>query len=137
MKIFDFNNPRHIEILREELRRAKRIIKETRLTEGLPNNADLYYRGIINLLRDKQNRFVNTAEVSAWLCQEIGGSDDDLKTLADELYEYAKENPTRMMQLSLELQKQLKLNNPTTSVKVSDNPYDMPGGRPNKGWTGD
>ena len=28
MKIFDFNNPRHIQILREEVTRAKRILRE-------------------------------------------------------------------------------------------------------------
>ena len=127
MKLFDFNNPRHIEILREELSRAKRIIKEhrkTSLTEGLPNNADLYYRGIINTLRDKENRYANTAEVQSWLCNEIGASDDDLKTLAEELYEYAKQNPTAMMELRIETMKRLKERNSSSGVSASVNPYD-------------
>lgn len=140
MKLFDFNDPRHVEILREELQRAKRIIKEhsrRTIAEGLPHNADLYYRGIMHMLRDKENQFANTAEVAVWLKDQISGTDDDLKTLNDELYQYATENPTKMMALRVDVGNKLQERNPSTGIKVSVNPYDMPGGKPNNGWTGD
>ena len=130
MKIFDFNNPRHIEILREELSRAKRIIKEhsrRTIAEGLPHNADLYYRGIMHMLRDKENRFANTAEVAVWLKDQISGTDDDLKTLNDELYQYATENPAKMMDLRVDVGNKLKERNPSSGIRVSVNPYDSPG----------
>lgn len=129
MKIFDFKDPRHVEILREELARAKRIISEhrkTELNEALPHNADLYFRGIINTLRDRENRFANTAEVCAWLRNEIGGTDDDLRILDNELYQYAKQNPDKMMQLRLAVTKQLQPRNSSAGQQTSVNPYDSP-----------
>ena len=129
MKLFDFNDPRHIAILREELSRAKRIIKEHNrrtIVESLPNDADLYYRGIMHMLRDKENRFANTAEVCVWLKGEINGTDDDLKTLADELYQYATENPSSMMDLRVAVGNKLQKRNPDTGIRTSVNPYDSP-----------
>ena len=120
MKLFDFNNPRHIEILREELSKLKQSLRESdeaRLAK------DDYADGLHNIMSIK--RFMENDDKYVKLINRFllkhDIADFDLLTTAQaaELYELC-----------------LKLMHQSTST-TELNPYNMPGGRSNNGWTGD
>ena len=69
MKIFDFKNPRHIEILREELNRAKQIIKNTSNTNfKKTDSGKLVSRKISEMQSDFNNATVLDATLVAnWM----------------------------------------------------------------------
>jgi hypothetical protein len=150
MNIFDFKNPRHMEILREELRRAKQIMNNSKhlnlkeqsddlvkldpfiVADWMENNSELLrgytfsssgvsknVRGIIDWLR--------RGAASQSYIQALIDDMDKLDGVAIDDHEFY-EKPKTSSQTPLSTDKR--------------NPYDMPGGRPSRGymggsWTGD
>jgi hypothetical protein len=99
MKIFDHTNPRHIEILREELHRAKRILTETNA-----QMANMFMRATFSIIfRDSD--FKNTNEMQDFIAGVVNATSTDKDDILNALKQYAKENPEKMQELNMEVSK--------------------------------
>ncbi len=99
MKLFDHTNPRHIEILREELYRAKRI-----LTETDARMANMYMRGTFSIIfRDSE--YKNTNEMQDFVAGVVNATSTDKDDILNALKQYAKENPEKMQELNISVSK--------------------------------
>lgn len=165
MKIFDFKNPRHIEILREELNRAKQIIKNTSNTNfKKTDSGKLVSREISEMQSDFNNTTVLDATLVAnWMASNkkllsnyTFTSGGNTQTVADIIAWLRKGRASQFYIQSL-IDDMDKLEGVAiddhefykpaaakiTSTPQSDaNPYDMPGGQPSRSqmggnWTGD
>ena len=188
MKIFDFKNPKHVQILREEIQRIKRILSEgnqfsmdeiwkemsederykaiaaTRDDEG-PDLADQYahekwdaipadVQDSIDLSNYQLAKYsINFGSSNLRAIESFMKNDPDVVKLVDEFVKKMGRQNVRLLtvnqstDLILAIHKlinakkpQVDISKPTSTTGV--NPYDMPGGRPSKGymggkWTGD
>jgi len=99
MKIFDHTNPRHIEILREELHRAKRILTETNA-----QMANMFMRATFSIIfRDSD--FKNTNAMQDFVAGVVNATSTDKDDILNALKQYAKENPEKMQELNMEVSK--------------------------------
>jgi hypothetical protein len=153
MKIFDFKNPRHIEILREELQRAKQIMSNSNsrsLTEmssefdATPKLDPFIVANWMESNRDLLQGYTFSSggaskqvlDIIEWLrrgsasqfyIQSLIDDMDKLDGVAIDDHEFYKKSETAMQ---------------PSSSKNKLNPYEMPGGQPSRGymggsWTGD
>ena len=99
MKIFDYNNPRHIEILREELQRAKKI-----LTESDANMANMYMRATFSIIY-RDSEFKNTNEMQDFVAGVVNATSTDKDDILNALKQYAKANPEKMQELNMSVSK--------------------------------
>ena len=68
MKIFDINNPKHVQILKEELVRAKRILREYNESEIWKNlSADVRRAALMSIDADMGPDFADEYEDTDWL----------------------------------------------------------------------
>jgi len=112
MKLLDFNNPRHVEILREELVRAKKIISENQL-------ANMYMRGIFSIIY-RDTEFKNTNEMQDFIAGVVNAQSTDKDDILNALKDYAKTNPEKMQDLNIEISQMAERINPwKTSDKSS------------------
>lgn len=112
MKLLDFNNPRHVEILREELVRAKKIISENQL-------ANMYMRGIFSIIY-RDTEFKNTNEMQDFIAGVVNAQSTDKDDILNALKDYAKANPEKMQDLNIEISQMAERINPwKTSDKSS------------------
>jgi hypothetical protein len=97
MKLFDHTNPRHIEILREELQRAKKI-----LTESDANMANMFMRATFSIIY-RDSEFKNTNEMQDFVAGVVNATSTDKDDILNALKQYAKENPEKMQELNIEV----------------------------------
>jgi len=99
MKLFDHTNPRHIEILREELSRAKKILSESDAAM-----ANMYMRGTFSIIfRDSE--YKNTNEMQDFVAGVVNATSTDKDDILNALKQYAKENPEKMQELNISVSK--------------------------------
>ena len=180
MKVFDFNNPKHVKILREELKRVKRILSEgahfsmdeiwkemseseqenallsTRDDEG-PDLADKYVGSewdkipaeiqdgmdlsAFELAKYDRDGFGNLSIIKNMSQDDAGKrlTDQYLKAAGRRDIDCLTKKQASDLKLKLaKLKKELRnRTNPNpTSIQPKNNPYDMPGGGPSKGYMG-
>lgn len=132
--IFDHKNPKHIGILREELKRAKRIMQEYSDTDqnnnGYPDDTEsaspqltkqeldsidrdawTYIRGILRMINDPE-RYRNTDDLKKFVAQRVGASTIADDVLKNQLIRYALNGVKAVMQLNLDVQRKLDQINP-------------------------
>ena len=137
--IFDPKNPRHIEILREELKYVKQLMQEE---SGLTSrDVQVYIRGIRNMISD-ENRFSNTIEVRDLLKNELNTTDNEVDSIITALQALSTYNASAVPQINTRVQKLLKHVNPTNSVTsthgtTSSTDPNWRGGWRGGKWTGD
>jgi len=179
MKIFDFNNPKHVKILREEMHRVKRILAEgakfsmdeiwkemsaAERTDALlssaddegPDLADNYADAEWDSIpADVQDRLDLSAFELAKYDTESGhrnlrfiknmSADDAGKKLVDaylakidrrDIDCLTKKQASDLLLKLAKLKKQMRGEMPQISNQPKNNPYDMPGGGPSKGYMG-
>jgi hypothetical protein len=150
MNIFDFKNPRHIEILREELRRAKQIMNNSKhlnlkeqsddlvkldpfiVADWMENNSELLRGYTFSSSSVSKNvrgiiDWLRRGAASQSYIQALIDDMDKLDGVAIDDHEFYKKSETVMQ---------------PSSSKNKLNPYEMPGGQPSRGymggsWTGD
>jgi hypothetical protein len=116
MKLFDHTNPRHIEILREELQRAKRILFENDRQQFM--QANMYMRGTFSIIfRDSE--YKNTNEMQDFVAGVVNATSTDKDDILNALKQYAKENPEKMQDLNMEVSQMSEPINPTKSTGTS------------------
>jgi hypothetical protein len=116
MKLFDHNNPRHIEILREELQRAKRILFENDRQQFM--QANMYMRGTFSIIfRDSE--YKNTNKMQDYVAGVVNSTSTDKDDILNALKQYAKENPEKMQELNRDVAEMAEPINPTKSIGTS------------------
>jgi hypothetical protein len=116
MKLFDHTNPRHVEILREELKRAKRILFETDRQQFM--QANMYMRGTFSIIfRDSE--YKNTNKMQDYVAGVINSTSTDKDDILNALKQYAKENPEKMQELNTDVAKMAEPINPIKSTGKS------------------
>jgi hypothetical protein len=116
MKLFDHNNPRHIEILREELQRAKRILFENDRQQFM--QANMYMRGTFSIIfRDSE--YKNTNKMQDYVAGVVNSTSTDKDDILNALKQYAKENPEKMQDLNRDVAEMAEPINPTKSTGTS------------------
>ena len=130
ISLFDHTNPRHIEILREEITRAKKIIKENQF-------ANMYMRAIFSIIyRDMD--FKNTNEMQDFIAGVVGAKSTDKDDILNALKEYTRTNPDKMQDLNIEISKMAEPTRPTkftTNSSLDADSYKA--GQGKGGWQGD
>jgi len=109
MKLFDHTNPRHIEILREELQRAKRILSESDV-----NMANMFMRATFSIIY-RDSDFKNTNEMQDFVAGVVNATSTDKDDILNALKQYAKENPEKMQELNIEVKNMAEPLRPQTS----------------------
>jgi GH24 family phage-related lysozyme (muramidase) len=170
MKLFDHKNPRHIQILREEIAKIKKLIREYNeneiwdslsidqreelltavdddlgpdlanvyaeedwkdIPEAIQSRIDLsstpdaaklkepekdakiYFRGIVNMLKNEENKYTNIPEVLKFLKAKLNVLSADYETIVRGLYKYLQTKSTAdLMRLNIEVQEMLNSNRP-------------------------
>lgn len=170
MKLFDHKNPRHIQILREEIAKIKKLIREYNeneiwdslsidqreelltavdddlgpdlanvyaeedwkdIPEAIQSRIDLsstpdaaklkepekdakiYFRGIVNMLKNEENKYTNVPEVLKFLKAKLNVLSADYETIVRGLYKYLQTKSTAdLMRLNIEVQEMLNSNRP-------------------------
>ena len=116
MKLFDHTNPRHVEILREELKRAKRILSENDRQQFM--QANMYMRGIFSIIfRDSE--YKNTNKMQDYVAGVVNSTSTDKDDILNALKQYAKENPEKMQELNIDVAEMAEPINPTKSTGTS------------------
>jgi hypothetical protein len=135
MKLFDHTNPRHVEILREELKRAKRILFETDRQQFM--QANMYMRGTFSIIfRDSE--YKNTNKMQDYVAGVVNSTSTDKDDILNALKQYAKENPEKMQELNTDVAKMAEPINPTKSTGTSSlTPDAYKSGQGRGGWQGD
>lgn len=95
MKIFDANNPFHIEILKEELARAKTIIEEE---HNMANEANMLMRGIWSIIY-RDGEYKNTNDMQDFIAKVTKAESTDKDDLHVALQNFAKQYPDKMDKL--------------------------------------
>jgi GH24 family phage-related lysozyme (muramidase) len=179
VKIFDHTNPKHIAILKEELLKVRKLIKEYNENEiwnalsidereelltaidddlgpdlanvyaeeewkdipeviqsridlsSVPDaaklkepekDAKIYFRGIVNMLKNEENKYTNVPEVLKYLKTKLNVSSDDYETVVRGLYNYLQTKTTAdLMKLNIEVQEMLKTNMPYVDQNDTSN----------------
>lgn len=178
MKIFDHKNPRHIQILKEELAKIKKLIREYNENEiwdslsidqreellsaidddlgpdlanvyaeeewkDIPEaiqsrinlaavepekikepekDAKIYFRGIVNMLKNEENRYTNVSEVLMFLKTKLNLLSADYETVVRGLYKYLQTKTTAdLMKLNIQVQEMLKTNTPYVDTNDTSN----------------
>ena len=130
MKIFDHNNPRHLEILQEELYRAKKI-----LIESDQQTANMYMRGIFSIIY-RDTDFKNTNELQDFIAGVVNATSTDKDDILNALKDYARANPEKMQELNIQISKMAEPLRPTKfSSTLTPDAYKSGQGR--GGWQGD
>ena len=112
ISLFDHTNPRHIQILREEVSRAKKIIKENQY-------ANMYMRAIFSIIY-RDSEFKNTNEMQDFIAGVVNAESTDKDDILNALKNYAKANPEKMQDLNIEISQMAEKINPwKTSDKSS------------------
>jgi hypothetical protein len=106
MKIFDHTNPRHIEILREEIVRIKQINEN--------QSANMYMRAIFSIIY-RDDEFKNTNEMQDFIAGVVNARSTDKDDILNALKHYAKQHPEKMQELNIEISKMAERINPTKS----------------------
>jgi hypothetical protein len=96
MKIFDPKDKRHIEILREELKRAKFIIESDR-DGGM--DARMLMRGIWSIIY-RDSEYKNTNEMQDFIAKVTKATSTDQDDLRVALENFAKQYPDKMDKLN-------------------------------------
>lgn len=167
--IFNYQNKHHLRILKEELVRAKRLLREYNENEiwdslsidqreellanidddlgpdlanvyaeeewkDIPEaiqsrinlaaiepekikepekDAKIYFRGIVNMLKNEENKYTNVPEVLKFLKVKLNVLSADYETVVRGLYKYLQTKTTAdLMKLNIEVQEMLKTNTP-------------------------
>ena len=132
MKIFDHNNPRHLEILQEELYRAKKI-----LIESDQQTANMYMRGIFSIIY-RDTDYKNTNELQDFIAGVVNATSTDKDDILNALKDYARANPEKMQELNIQISKMTEPLRPTkfnTTSALTPDAYKSGQGR--GGWQGD
>ena len=130
MMIFDYKNPKHIEILREEISRAKKLIKENQ-------DANMYMRGIFSIIF-RDNDFKNTNSMQDFIAGVVNATSTDKDDILNALKDYARANPEKMQDLNIEISKMAEPLRPTKfSATSSLTPDAYKDGQGRGGWQGD
>ena len=130
MMIFDHRNPRHIEILREEISRAKKLIKENQ-------DANMYMRGIFSIIF-RDNDFKNTNSMQDFIAGVVNATSTDKDDILNALRDYARANPEKMQDLNIEISKMAEPLRPTKfSATSALTPDAYKDGQGRGGWQGD
>lgn len=135
MKLFDHTNPRHIQILREELSRAKKILVETDRQQFIMANSSM--RGIFSIIY-RDDEFKNTNEMQDYVAGVVNSKSTDKDDILTALRQYAKDNPEKMMEFNIEIQKMsepIHSNNASGTSSLDADTYKAWQGR--GGWQGD
>lgn len=135
MKLFDHTNPRHIQILREELSRAKKILVETDRQQFIMANSSM--RGIFSIIY-RDDEFKNTNEMQDYVAGVVNSKSTDKDDILTALRQYAKDNPEKMMEFNIEIQKMsepIHSNNTSGTSSLDADTYKAWQGR--GGWQGD
>jgi hypothetical protein len=134
LQIFDHKNPKHVGILREELKRAKHIMREysdndqnnngypddtesssPQLTkqelESIDRDAWTYIRGILRMINDTE-RYRNTDALKQFVAQRVGAATIADDILKNQLIRYALNGVKAVMQLNQDVQGKLDRINP-------------------------
>lgn len=128
--IFDYKNPSHIKILREELTRAKKIITENQ-------QANMYMRGIFSIIY-RDNDYKNTNEMQDFIAGVVNATSTDKDDILDALKDYTRSNPEKMQELNIEISKMAEPIRPikfSASSSLTADAYKDGQGR--GGWQGD
>ena len=170
VKIFDHTNPKHIAILKEELFKVRKLLKEYNENEiwnslsieereelltaidddlgpdlanvyaeedwkdipeviqsridlsSVPNaaklkepekDAKIYFRGIVNMLKNEENKYTNVTEVLKFLKTKLNVPSADYETVVRGLYKFLQTKSTAdLMRLNIEVQEMLNSNRP-------------------------
>lgn len=132
MSIFDHTNPRHIEILQEELFRAKKILVETNL-----QLANMYMRGIFSIIY-RDNDYKNTNAMQDFIAGVVNATSTDKDDILNALKDYSRANPEKMQELNIEISKMAEPLHPTKfSATSSLTPDAYKDGQGRGGWQGD
>ena len=107
MKIFDYNNPRHLEILQEELYRAKKI-----LIESDQQTANMYMRGIFSIIY-RDTDYKNTNELQDFIAGVVNATSTDKDDILNALKDYTRANPEKMQELNIQISKMAEPLRPT------------------------
>lgn len=177
LKIFDHTNPKHIAILKEELIKAKQLLREYNENEiwnslsinqreelllmidddlgpdlanvyaeedwkDIPEviqsridlsstpdaeklkepekDAKMYFRGIVNMLKDEEKQYSNVPDVLKFLKTKLNVLSADYETIIRALYNYLQTKTTaELMRLNVEVQEMLKRKTPYVDSKDS------------------
>jgi hypothetical protein len=166
---FDYSNKQHLRILKEELMRAKRLLREYNENEiwdslsidqreelllsidddlgpdlanvyaeedwkDIPEaiqsrinlaavapekikepekDAKVYFRGIVSMLKNEENKYTNVTEVLNFLKTKLNAESADYETIVRALYRYLQTKSTAdLMKLNIQVQEMLKTNAP-------------------------
>lgn len=132
MKIFDYNNPRHLEILQEELYRAKKI-----LIESDQQTANMYMRGIFSIIY-RDTDYKNTNELQDFIAGVVNSTSTDKDDILNALKDYTRANPEKMQELNIQISKMAEPLRPTkfnTTSALDADSYRA--GRGRDGFQGD
>ena len=132
MKIFDYNNPRHLEILQEELYRAKKI-----LIESDQQTANMYMRGIFSIIY-RDTDYKNTNELQDFIAGVVNATSTDKDDILNALKDYTRANPEKMQELNIQISKMAEPLHPTkfnTTSALDADSYRA--GRGRDGFQGD
>ena len=80
IQIFDHTNPRHIQILREEISRAKKIVTENQ-------EANMYMRAIFSIIY-RNTDFKNTNAMQDFIAGVVNASSTDKDDILNALKDY-------------------------------------------------
>jgi spore germination protein GerM len=130
MKLLDLKNSRHMEILREELSRAKKIITENQ-------QANMYMRGIFSIIY-RDNEFKNTNAMQDFIAGVVNAKSTDKDDILNALKDYTKANPEKMQDLNTEISQMTEPIHTRTSAGTSSLDADSyRAGQGRGGWQGD
>jgi hypothetical protein len=130
IQIFDHTNPRHIQILREEISRAKKIVTENQ-------EANMYMRAIFSIIY-RNTDFKNTNAMQDFIAGVVNASSTDKDDILNALKDYTRANPEKMQELNIQISKMAEPLRPTkfnTTSALDADSYRA--GRGRDGFQGD
>lgn len=132
MKLFDHTNPRHLQILKEELQYVKQLIE---LNSG--QMANMYMRGTFSIIY-RDDEYKNTNEMQDFVAGVVNASSTDKDDILNALRDYSKTNPEKMQDLNIQISKMAEPIHPrisSTNSSLTADTYAAWQGR--GGWQGD
>lgn len=85
-------------------------------------DAKVYFRGIVNMLKNEENRYTNVSEVLMFLKTKLNLLSADYETVVRGLYKYLQTKTTAdLMNLNIQVQEMLKTNTPYVDTNDTSN----------------
>lgn len=133
MKIFDPKDSRHIEILREELKRAKFIIESDR-ESGM--DARMFMRGIWSIIY-RDSEYKNTNEMQDFIAKVTKATSTDQDDLRVALENFTKQYPDKMDKLQRAITHMSQPIHNTNQTLSGPSPDEYSANRGRGGYQGD